>query len=123
MAFQPQITGLELWVDSVSGNDATAERNRPDLPFATIVAAVAAASTGDCIKVRPGTYPEEGIVLNGISLVSTGQWEHTVIGPAPASSTRDTILVQDQGYLQGFSINVPQGAFNAVNCRQGSGTN
>lgn len=127
MAFQPQVTGKELWVDSVYGDDATAKRNRPDLPFATIAAAITASNPGgvlgDSILVHPGNYPEEGLVLNQLSLIGLGDWEHTVLGPPPASSSADTITLEDGGFIKGFSLNVPRTAFNAINANQVSGTN
>ena len=116
-------TGNTLWVDAVNGNDGTALPDRQDLQYLTISAAIAASTVGDAIIVRPGNYPEEGLDITGISLISSGQWEHTTIGPAPASSTQDTIINGSGGYIQGFSINVPSGSFNAINCNQVSGTN
>jgi hypothetical protein len=49
-------TGKTVWVDSVFGNDATGARQRQDLPFLTINAAVTAALSGDVVYVRPGSY-------------------------------------------------------------------
>jgi hypothetical protein len=54
----PINTGLTVWVDSVFGNDATGLRQRQDKPFLTVAAACAAASSGDLVYVRPGTYAE-----------------------------------------------------------------
>ncbi len=50
-------TGNTLYV-SKDGNNATALRERLDLPFLTINAAVAAASSGDTVVVFPGIYEE-----------------------------------------------------------------
>jgi hypothetical protein len=108
---------------SKDGNDFTGLRNSITRPFLTIGAAIAKSQTGDQILVAPGTYAEEGLDISGLSLIGIGNWEHTIIGPLPAASTQNTITVGDQGYLQGFSINVPETAFNAVNCNQASGTN
>lgn len=108
---------------SKEGNDFTGLRNSITRPFLTIGAAIAASVVGDQILVAPGNYPEEGLDITGLSLIGLGNWEHTIIGPAPASATMDIITVGDAGYLQGFSINVPQGSFNAINCNQATGTN
>ena len=41
-----------------NGNDSTAQRERFDLPFLTVEAAVAAANNGDTVIVYPGQYTE-----------------------------------------------------------------
>lgn len=46
------------FVDGTNGNDGTGTVDRLDLPFATIGAAITAATAGDLIHVRPGTYAE-----------------------------------------------------------------
>lgn len=51
-----------LYVDA-NGNDGTAAVDRLDLPYATPLAAQTAASTGDTIIVRPGSY--SGAALGG----------------------------------------------------------
>jgi len=51
-------TGNLVWVDAVNGDDATGERGRQDLPFATIAAAITASVSGDAVSVLPGNYPE-----------------------------------------------------------------
>jgi hypothetical protein len=91
--------------------------------YVIVLLGLSKSQAGDQILVAPGLYPEEGLDISGLSLIGLGNWEHTIIGPAPAASTQDTITVGEEGYLQGFSINVPQTAFNAVNCNQAGGTN
>jgi hypothetical protein len=108
---------------SKDGNDFTGLRNSITRPFLTISAAIAASQAGDQILVAPGSYSEEGLDISGLSLIGIGNWEHTILGPAPASATQDVVTVGDQGYLQGFSLNVPQAGFNAINCNQATGTN
>lgn len=49
-------TGKTLWVDATHGNDSNAGGFTK--PFLTIAAAKAAASSGDLIHVRPGSYTE-----------------------------------------------------------------
>ena len=89
MAFTPDFIGNVLLVDSIHGNDTTAEPDRQENPYLTIGAALAAApTTGSTVLVRPGNYPEEGLVVNGnVSLIGEGGWQVTTIGPAPASAT------------------------------------
>lgn len=50
------LVGKTLYVDSANGNDSIAVRGRADLPYLTPAAAVAAASSGDLIRVGPGSY-------------------------------------------------------------------
>lgn len=65
----PLLTGKVVWVDSVHGNDSTGVRERFDLPFLTIFAAVTAALSGDVVYVRPGSYSEaNNIGKNGVSV-------------------------------------------------------
>lgn len=60
-------SGNLLWVDK-SGNDGTAVAGRSEKPYLTIAAAVAAASSGDTVVVRPGTYDERNLLKNGVYL-------------------------------------------------------
>lgn len=70
--------GKTLWVDDQFGNDGTALRDRIDLPYKTIGAAVTAASADDTVHIRTNSYTEditlknlvniycdEGVVING----------------------------------------------------------
>ena len=54
----PIPTGNTLWVDAVNGNNTTALRGRQDRPYLTLNAAKAEWTSGDEIRVRPGTYNE-----------------------------------------------------------------
>jgi len=64
--------GKTLTVDSVYGNDTTAASNKYTLPFLTISAALSAASSGELVFVRPGTYNETLTVPAGVSLNGAG---------------------------------------------------
>lgn len=70
--------GKTLWVDDQFGDNGTALRDRIDLPYKTIGAAITAASADDNIHIRTGSYTEditlknlvniycdEGVVING----------------------------------------------------------
>lgn len=65
----PVFVGNMLFVSAAYGNDATALRGRPDLPFATLTAAknISSAATGDTIVVWPGTYNETNLLKNGVN--------------------------------------------------------
>jgi hypothetical protein len=69
--------GATLFVDSVFGNDSTAQRQRFDLPYLTVGAAAAAAQTGDVVMLRPGSFPitaVSGLVISpGVSVLGSGQ--------------------------------------------------
>ena len=125
MAFIPDFIGNVLFVDSIHGNDTTAEPDREENPYLTIGAALSAApTTGSTVLVRPGNYPEEGLVVEGnVSLIGEGGWQVTTIGPSPASATSDIIELKEDAYIEGFSINVPQGSFNGIFASNSAGTN
>lgn len=53
---------------SKDGNDGTGLRERLDLPFLTIQAAITAASAGDTVVVHPGTYVEPITLKDGVDL-------------------------------------------------------
>jgi len=62
------LTGNTLWVDAVNGDDATGVSGRQDRPFLTLTAAKTAATVGDLIHVRPGTYAITGnLAKNGVN--------------------------------------------------------
>jgi hypothetical protein len=48
-----------LFVDALSGDDATAMRGRTDRPWRTVSNAVASAQNGDTVKIRAGRYTNE----------------------------------------------------------------
>ena len=72
--------GSTIFVDAVNGNDGTGTSDRQDLPFLTVGAALAAASSGDLVEVGPGTYTEQGLTVpSGVLLRGSG-WTVTKIG-------------------------------------------
>ncbi|MFA5258177.1 MAG: hypothetical protein WC360_08500 [Opitutales bacterium] len=91
--------GAVLYVDSTGGDDAIGARGRADLPFATLAAAFAAASAGDCVRVLPGSYAavtlsaalrlffEAGSVLDGpLTLAVDGASAGGVLGTAAGAA-------------------------------------
>jgi len=69
----PVVTTNVIRVD-VNGSNATGQRNRFDLPFQTIQAAVNAAQDKDLILVGPGTFAEQVTVppTIGVSILGAG---------------------------------------------------
>lgn len=61
------LVGKTLYVDAANGVNATAARGHAEQPYLTITAALAAASSGDTIVVRPGTYNERNLLKNGVN--------------------------------------------------------
>lgn len=62
------LTGKNLWVDSVNGDNSTAVSGRLDKPYLTLSAAQTAASSGDTIIVGPGTYtPSANLAKAGVN--------------------------------------------------------
>ena len=89
-------TGRVLWVDSIFGDDATALTNRQDKPYLTIEQALSDSTNGDTVIVRPGEYDEEELnIPQGVSLVSEGGWEVTIIGKSPATASRDIVELNE----------------------------
>jgi hypothetical protein len=65
----PAFSGDLWYVNGTTGNDANSGRS-PEVPFATIGAALAVALAGDAITVAPGDYDEVGLdlALDGLEL-------------------------------------------------------
>lgn len=111
--------GKTVYVDATAvGSGAL---NDPADPYPTIKEAITAvigagsrsAPTNDgfTIIVAPGTYAEDGLLLpNNTSLVSTGGWAQTIIGPAPSDAVTDILSIGEDCYVNGFSFNVPGGS-------------
>jgi len=94
-----------LWVDDNRAQHPTA-------PYTSISAAVAAAHSGDTIKVAPGTYREQVVIpagKDGLQLISD-QALQAVITP-PAATTGHKALIEDAGSknitIKGFKIAGP----------------
>tara|TARA_Y100001963_G_scaffold114977_2_gene159535 strand:+ start:16324 stop:17649 length:1326 start_codon:yes stop_codon:yes gene_type:complete len=79
-------TGNTLWVDAVFGNDGTALPDRQDKPYLTIAAAIAAASSGDIVMLRPGDYAETIVMATGVSVKGVSREVCTII-PAMSNDT------------------------------------
>jgi len=124
MSFIPNNTGKVIWVDSINGNNVNAEINKPNLPYLTIGTALSASTSGDTVMVRPGTYLEENLnIPTNVSLVSEGGWQVTRLGKSPSSATNNVVILNQDSYINGFSINVPESSFNGIYAPNSSGTN
>jgi hypothetical protein len=77
-------TGNTIWVDQVFGNDATGAVNRQDLPFVTIMAALAIATPTTTVVVRPGTYDENVIMPARVTMA--GVSKGSIIAAATGTS-------------------------------------
>jgi hypothetical protein len=69
-ALGPLTSDTVLYVNCTDGNDTTAARGT-DRPFATVAAAIAAASEGDTIFLSAGTFTENFTINKGIHLCGT----------------------------------------------------
>jgi hypothetical protein len=61
-------SGNTLTVDAVYGNDTTAATSRYTLPFLTINAALALATTGQIVFLRPGAYQGPITIPTGVAI-------------------------------------------------------
>lgn len=69
-------TNACLYVDATTGNDSTARRGDALMPWKTILAAATAASSGDTIRIAPGTYLESAKPTSahtGIRYIGSGR--------------------------------------------------
>ena len=94
--------GNSLFVSKTWGNNTTAARESLSLQFLTITAAVTAAQSGDTIFVFPGTYNDNNIQKDGVTvhlfegarIVATG-------GSVVEVNTAITFKVTGNGYIEG----------------------
>ena len=114
------LTGNQLWVDAINGDDASAIVGRFDKPYLTIGAALVAASSRDAVIARPGSYAESSLVVPaGVTLISEAGPAVTSITGAAATGTR--ITVSASATLNGFGVTVPTDATAAVSCVHAAG--
>lgn len=92
MAFLQNFVGNTLFVDANPniGNDATGKREDPARPFQTITAALAAASSGDIVLIRAGTYNETITIPTGVTVRGVAIGAVTI---QKLAVTADTTLV------------------------------
>jgi hypothetical protein len=88
-------------VDQILGSDATGARS--GLPFATITAALAAALSGDCVWVMPGTYSEALTLPSGVSVRGIGEKVVTIQQLLVTADT-DLITMGENSHLEEVTL-------------------
>jgi len=83
----PKFGGAIWYVNKGAGSDTNSGK-RPDKAFETIGAGITAASAGDAISVKAGTYTEEGLDLN---LTALELWCEIGVVIDPAAGTALTL--------------------------------
>ena len=84
------------YVDALNGNDSTGVRGDMSLPYITISGANQTAITGDTVHVRPGTYPENDIIKDGVAYYFD---KGAIIHPSEATQVSDNKAIIDiDGY-------------------------
>jgi len=90
---------------SKNGNNSTAKRNNPRLPFLTIKAATQAARDGDLVYIYPGVYREGGTTLGKDSInfyCSPG----VTVSNAVITDDYGTADMNNGGYIRWFGSGV-----------------
>jgi len=115
-------TGNTLTVDSVYGNDATALTEPYGLPFLTIQAALNAASSGQNVRIRAGTYNESLVIPSGVSLTGDGA-QAVIIQKLNVTSATTLITMGLNCRVENFTANLSSsGDFNLTGIEFPTGT-
>jgi hypothetical protein len=96
-------TLLTTWVDGTHGDDATGTRERFDLSFKSIQAAVNASLNGTVVKVRPGIYPER-LDLSGKEVVVEGEDMKKCFLKDEGASNGTVVRIGANAGLRNFTI-------------------
>ena len=114
--------GNTLTVDAVNGNDTTAAADKYRLPFLTITAALAAASSGQNVIVRAGTYNETLTIPSGVSLTGEGP-QAVVIQKLNVTANTTLITMGANSRAENFTANLSSsGNYDLIGCDFPSGT-
>jgi hypothetical protein len=119
--------GDELYVNAVIGNDLFAQRGRPDLPYATVYAAVQAAGPNDVVRVAPGVYNETPFRLTlppGLKLIGAGRRVTCIYGH-PAATGQADLDLSSGDVLSSFSTDflISLGGYSLCYPAYGGATN
>jgi hypothetical protein len=119
--------GNELYVNATIGNDIFAQRGRPDLPYATVYAALQAAGPGDVVQVAPGVYNETPFQLTlppGVKLLGAGKRVTCIYGH-PAATGQANLDLSTSNVLSSFSTDfvISLGGYNQSYALYGVATN
>ncbi len=116
-----------IYVDADFGNDTTGSVGDITLPYATIAAALSAATSTSTIVVSEGTYNEANPLnvpagVQIISKVGTLGWVNTIVDATNTSD--DVFILQGNGAgICGLTVRVPSAANKAaISYIGGSGT-
>lgn len=98
----------------------TIDRNNgPGTDFTTIQAAISAASEGDILVVRPGSYPGNLVIDKGLTILA-----QPGVGVEPLDSRQPTLVVRDlrinaTAYVRGLGVrsDIGAAAMHVLNCR------
>ena len=94
-------------------NGIVLQNGTSSVEYATITLALAAASSGDIVRVPPGTYAESFTIPAGVVVRSVGGISVTNITGALATGTRVT-LGGTSAKLDGFKVTLPTDATPAI---------
>jgi len=97
--------GNTLTVDAIYGNDTTAALDRYAKPFSTITAALALATSGQNVIVRPGTYNESLIMPDGVSVTGAGT-QCVIIQKLNVTSNTTLITMSTNNRFENFTANL-----------------
>jgi len=98
-------TGNTLTVDAIYGNDTTAALDRYAKPFSTITAALALATSGQNVVVRPGTYNETLVMPDGVSVTGAGA-QCVIIQKLNVTSNTTLITMSTNNRFENFTANL-----------------
>lgn len=107
------LRGLQVFVDSVNGSDATGTRGNATLPFLTLLAAQTAASSGDTIIVGPGTYTGKNLGKSGVAWF----FLPNAVYNATATASNDCLFNTGgrvSGFGQTFTLTVTSDSVNVI---------
>lgn len=99
------------------GNDGTGTRERYDLPFATINAALAVAVSGDTILIGAGTFTETVVIpdtLTSLDIVGDGMYETIINAPAGGTTVAWTGNATDLARLSFRNLSITAAAGQAL---------
>ena len=118
----PAPTGNTLTVDAVYGNDATASADHYNVPFLTINAALALATTGELVFLRPGSYQGPITIPTGVAIRGASV-QVTSINALNVSASTTLVTMGTQTRLEDLTLNLTSSAdVNLVGVDFPSGT-
>jgi hypothetical protein len=115
-------TGNTLTVDAVYGDDTAAAADPHKTPFLTITAALNAATSGENVIVRAGTYNESLVIPSGVSLTGEGA-QAVVIQKLGVTANTTLITMGVNSRVENFTANLSSsGNYNLIGVDFPTGT-